>query len=179
MLAMWRSICLAALAILVIVVTPASAHTPVPAIGSPVRPTDAPTRDSVPSAGSREVDVSRVSSEVPLSTAPILLLLLGATAIASYHVKPRRLFAAVLILGLAMFAFEAGVHSVHHLGQIRHADECLFASASAHLAALAPDAICLDVPAGATVFRQAESHSAPVHRPIAGQHQRAPPLSAS
>jgi hypothetical protein len=67
----------------------------------------------------------------------------------------------------------------HHLGQTRHADECLFASASAHLTALAPDAVCLDLPAGAAVFRQADSQLSPVDRPIAGHHQRAPPLTAS
>jgi len=179
MLAMWRSICLVALAILfAVVVTPASAHTLGAAIDSSVRLADAPPRDAVAPASLQRANVSHAGSEAPLSALSTLLLL-GLAAIVASRVKRRRLVASVLILVLAFFAFEAGIHSVHHLGQTRHADECLFASASAHLTALAPDAVCLDVPAGATVFRQGETHSAPVDRPIAGHHQRAPPPIAS
>jgi hypothetical protein len=179
MLAMWRSICLFVLAILsAVVVTPASAHTPVPAVDSAMRLADTPSRDSHPPAGLQQADASHAESEAPLSALSTLLLL-GLAAIVASRVKRRRVVAAVLVLALALFAFEAGMHSVHHLGQTRHADECVFASASAHLTALATDAVCLDVPASATVFTQAESQSAPVDRPIVGHHQRAPPLTAS
>jgi hypothetical protein len=178
MLTMWRSICLLVLAILsAVVATPASAHTPVPAVDSAVRLADAPSRDSQQPADLQQA-VSHAGSEAPLSALSTLILL-GLAAIVASRVKRRRVVAAVLVLALALFAFEAGMHSVHHLGQTRHADECLFASASAHLTALAPDAICLDIPASATVLAEAESHSAPLDRPIAGHHQRAPPLTAS
>jgi hypothetical protein len=99
--------------------------------------------------------------------------------------RPRRALALAIIPILVVLAFENGVHSVHHLNQVRHLDDlrssstCPVAAATAHLA-------------GTLVDGAVEKHVAPtlperviVQRPLRvdasclAVHQgRAPPLSA-
>src|SRR5262249_52148188 len=47
--------------------------------------------------------------------------------------RPRRALGLALILLLAVFAFESGVHSVHHLADPAHGDHCAVAGASQHV----------------------------------------------
>ena len=54
--------------------------------------------------------------------------------------RPRRALVLAVVLILGLFAFENGVHSVHHLNDLRHLDDlrsgatCSVAAATAHLA---------------------------------------------
>jgi hypothetical protein len=48
--------------------------------------------------------------------------------------RPRRLVTVVIALTLLVFAFESGLHSIHHLGNDRASSHCAVAWASAHLA---------------------------------------------
>jgi hypothetical protein len=56
----------------------------------------------------------------------IALLALGAR-------RPRRALVLALMLLLAVFAFESGVHSVHHLAERDGGQHCAVASASQHV----------------------------------------------
>jgi len=54
--------------------------------------------------------------------------------------RPRRALALAIVLILGLFAFENGVHSVHHLNDLRQVDDlrsatkCPVAAATTHLA---------------------------------------------
>ena len=67
--------------------------------------------------------------------------LLGALlAIGLARRRPRRAIALSVVLLLALFAFEEGLHSVHHLtGQPTKVTTCPVAVAGAHLSAVAVD----------------------------------------
>ena len=73
--------------------------------------------------------------------APPFALLLGVAAGAllalAARVRPRRALVLALTVLLVVFAVEAGVHSVHHLGD-RTVSACAIAAAVGHLA------VCLD-----------------------------------
>ena len=63
----------------------------------------------------------------PLLAAAIAMAALGAR-------RPRRALALMLIVLAAVFAFESGIHSVHHLGDRDGAQQCAVAAASQHVA---------------------------------------------
>ena len=67
-------------------------------------------------------------------------LLGAAAALTISWRRPRRALALAVVLILGLFAFENGVHSVHHLDDLRHLNDlrsgatCSVAAATAHLA---------------------------------------------
>ena len=67
----------------------------------------------------------------------------GALALAAATVRrrPRRALVLCLVLLLTLFAFENALHSVHHGLDAKQADACTIAAASAHLSAVAVDAL--------------------------------------
>ena len=91
--------------------------------------------------------------------------------------RRRRFVAWVFVAALVGLAFEAGVHSVHHLGDEAGASRCSVASASTHLFGTPEDGPAVGLPvvvADATPSFQTVPVSSPPFRPDAG---RAPPAS--
>jgi hypothetical protein len=72
----------------------------------------------------------------PLMLSVATLMLLGSR-------RPRRALAVALILVVAVFAFESGVHSVHHLGEAERGEGCALAAASQHLTGTEVDVVGL------------------------------------
>jgi hypothetical protein len=67
-------------------------------------------------------------------------LLLGGLGIAALGWRrPRRVLVFAVVLLLAVFAFEDGLHSVHHLVDRAQLNKCAVAVAAAHLNATAAD----------------------------------------
>jgi hypothetical protein len=67
-------------------------------------------------------------------------VLLGGLAIAALGWRrPRRVLVFAVVLLLAVFAFEDGLHSVHHLVDRSQLNKCAVAVAAAHLNATAAD----------------------------------------
>jgi hypothetical protein len=66
---------------------------------------------------------------IPAEWALVLLVGLGLAA----WIGPRRALTVGIVLLLGIFAFETGVHSVHHLAEARDASECRVASAASHV----------------------------------------------
>jgi predicted membrane protein len=60
-------------------------------------------------------------------------VVLALAALALLFRVPRRLVTAVLIVLLAVLAFETGVHAVHHIGDGRTTARCPVASMAPHL----------------------------------------------
>jgi hypothetical protein len=76
------------------------------------------------------------------------LAVVGATALGLITLRPRRA-AIVLALGLVCSAFEVGLHSVHHLGDVgdvRKTGECAVASASSHAPGALDESVVLPEP---------------------------------
>jgi hypothetical protein len=73
----------------------------------------------------------------PLLAAAVTLAALGAR-------RPRRALALMLIVLAAVFAFESGVHSVHHLGDRDGVQQCAVAAASQHVTGTEVDAVVAD-----------------------------------
>ena len=89
---------------------------------------------------------------------------------------PRRAAVAALALLLAVFAFEDGLHSVHHGLDQAKASSCPMAAASTHLSATpvdgnAPDDVILPVVAVSAETSPAD----PIARPTNPEQGRAPP----
>jgi hypothetical protein len=94
--------------------------------------------------------------------------------------RPRRTLALAVVLLLALFAFEDGVHSVHHMIDKSQQAKCAVAVAAAHLnATTANDAGVADVflpaPAEATEIVQPD----PVALFLSPVQGRAPPIVAA
>jgi hypothetical protein len=104
----------------------------------------------------------------PLVAALVALGLAGAS-------KPRRALALVLVVVVAIFALETGVHSVHHLTDVDRGESCAVASASQHISGTEVDLSLVDVSLPAA--RQAAAIGAFIERSrIIGPAQgRAPP----
>jgi len=112
--------------------------------------------------------------------------LLGAAAalIISWR-RPRRALALAVVLILGLFAFENGVHSVHHLNDLRHLDDlrsgptCSVAAATAHLAGTQVDGTTQEhlvlTSQERVVLPQQLSFNA---SSLAAHQGRAPPISA-
>jgi hypothetical protein len=79
-----------------------------------------------------------------------------------YHARVLRWLAICLAVVVGLFAFETGVHAVHHLGEIDRPDGgCVVASAAAHLDAAAGATIGLPVLALVVVHVLAERATPP------------------
>ena len=66
---------------------------------------------------------------------PWPLLLAAFAAMALGWRQPRRACAFALVLILAVFAYEGGLHSVHHGADVKQAARCPVGAAAAHLSA--------------------------------------------
>jgi hypothetical protein len=83
-----------------------------------------------------------------------------------------------LVLLVAVFAFEAALHSVHH-GLGPDPESCRLAAAAAHVTAVAidePPVVAVDRPARAGV--RAVPYEPRPTRPLAPDQGRAPPFAA-
>lgn len=93
--------------------------------------------------------------------------------------RPRRAAALALALFLAVFAFEDGLHSVHHGLDQAPASSCPVAAAGTHLSATAVDGVPDDVILSMVALSVETSPSDPVVRPTNPEQGRAPPRSGS
>jgi len=94
--------------------------------------------------------------------------------------RPRRTLVLAVVLLLAVFAFEDGVHSVHHLLDQAKLAKCAVAAATAHLnATAAEDGGVIDILLPAPVVTMDASQSAPVARAPSPVRGRAPPTRAA
>ena len=138
------------------------------------------------------VDVASATpaSTLAWSSAPTLPAvpwpaLLGAAALVFAWWRPRRALALGIVMILAVLAFENGVHSVHHLNQVRHLDDlrssstCPVAAATAHIAGTLVDGAIEErlVPASPEHVA-VQTPPRPDASCLAAHQGRAPPLSA-
>jgi len=133
---------------------------------------------SVDTAASTTHPVVRAMPE-PSTIVPWLLVVgaLGAALVS--HRRSRRVLGLALVLLLCVFAFEDGLHSVHHgVGRAERA-ACAIATASAHLTLVTFDApVVSDVILPAVAFTAERNHPAPIARFLCPVQGRAPPPSA-
>jgi len=120
-----------------------------------------------------------ISNDVASPVAPRVgwLALLAAVAIlGAASRRPRSAGTLAFALLLAIFAFERGEHSVHHLGQTVQAHECAVATAASHTEAATDDGSSLLVTGLAPAGAAAEA-SSPRLTPFyfSAEHGRAPP----
>lgn len=111
--------------------------------------------------------------------------LAAAAALIVARRRPRRALALAIVLILALFAFENGVHSVHHLNDLRHRDDlrsgltCHVAAASAHLSGTPVDATTPEYLVLPSYERLVVQHQPAFDALSLSAHQgRAPPISA-
>jgi hypothetical protein len=154
-----------------VTVTPAHAHTePAPAAVTVVLVAE-PAPGVASWADPSSVTVRAGSSAF---VAGALALAIVALAWAPGRRRPRRTVAVVLGLLLAVFAFESGVHSVHH-SAAADPSHCAVASAVAHLSG---DVATLDALPAPAAGRRSGTHRddrASVVRPLRPDSGRAPP----
>jgi len=93
--------------------------------------------------------------------------------------RPRRALAVALLLLLCLFAFEYGLHSVHHGARDGRLSNCSIEVASAHVAGCAVESVHVDVFLHAVARAPEAARPAVATAPLPARHGRAPPLSAS
>ena len=96
------------------------------------------------STGQDTVDVAvpatSISAVVPTQPAPWLAITALAGVLFVAMRRQRRLAALLLIVSLAVLAYETGVHSVHHAADPLGSRSCVIASASSHVVGVSVDA---------------------------------------
>jgi hypothetical protein len=106
----------------------------------------------------------------------LVATLAGLTALGAR--RPRRKLALALVLLLAIFAFENGVHSVHHLNDQDRGEQCVVASASQHVAGTEVDGVrAADAPAPAEPALVSPVRIIRSARSLGPHEGRAPPVS--
>lgn len=135
--------------------------------------------------------VAHVESSIPVEVAPTPIKTLAAAApsldglgtlVAAVGVamiflaRSRRAVAVTCLALLLVVAFEAGVHSVHHLTD-PPGGQCVVASASAHIGGVAVATVACDRPAEAMTALAVTPTGSPTDRPAAPDLGRAPPLA--
>ena len=110
----------------------------------------------------------------------VLLLALGALALAWALRRDRRVAPVALTLVLGLAGAEAAYHGVHHLGDRDAADKCAVLVTTAHVDGLADDRPASPAPAEALeAVPPAHAASAPALA-LTGLHEgRAPPPSST
>jgi hypothetical protein len=137
-----------------------------------------PKADAPPTSEGLASFTLRAAPPSPGLSWPVLL---GAFIIAAIGwPRPRRTLALAVVLLLALFAFEDGLHSVHHLVDKSKQAKCAVAVTAAHLSATTADDggvadVILPAPAKATEIGQSDP-IALVPSPVQG---RAPPIIAA
>ena len=105
-----------------------------------------------------------------------LALLACAAALTTVFRRFRSAPVISLALLLAVFAYERGVHSVHHLGQPVQEHECAVAAAATHTESAADDVSNLLPPVLAPVYTVGEVSRLPLGIfDLSAEHERAPP----
>jgi hypothetical protein len=113
--------------------------------------------------------------EMPGFPWPALAIVAAAVA---FGWRPRRTAALALVLLLAVFAFEDGLHSVHHGMKQTPASSCQVAAAGAHLNATAVDGVApCDVVLPVVALAVETSPSDPIAHLASPEQGRAPPCS--
>jgi len=158
---------------------PGWAHSPFePEAEAEVAPESVP--GSPASEGRRHEDGSVLAPALAASGVSWWALAVVAAAVALGRRRPRRAAALALALLLAVFAFEDGLHSVHHGLDQAQASSCPVAAAGTHLSATpidggAPDDVILSMVALSVEI----SPSDPITRATNPEQGRAPPRSGS
>lgn len=138
------------------------------------------SRDELPASTAAYDDALPSSLPAATSTSPdlpwqVLLATLVGVAVGMDR-RRRRVLAVALVLLLATFACEVGLHSLHHGADARQIADCAAAAASAHLSAT-PVACVVAVevilPAAATTTKIDPSPSS--MSPLRPDQGRAPP----
>ena len=136
-------------------------------------------------AAAAPASVATLSSAPALPAVPWPAVLAAAAALIVAWRRRRRALALAIVLILALFAFENGVHSVHHLNDLRHLEDlrsgltCHVAAATAHLSGTPVDATTLESVVLPTYERVvAPTQSVVAARSFSAHQGRAPPLSA-
>jgi hypothetical protein len=125
--------------------------------------TMAPAADALPRL---EVPTTILRAGPPAATPLLLLFGLAAGLLVALAARwqPRRVLVLALVALLAVFAVEAGIHSVHHLGE-RAAATCAIAAAAGHLTLCLDDGppvvTCGLTPAGMVVEEHVPSLASP------------------
>jgi hypothetical protein len=134
-----------------------------------------PVADRLPAAGVEESVV--VLAAAPETSLPLWPLGLMAGLLIAAALRPRHALAIALVVVLAVLAFEAGVHSVHHLGDAQAG--CAIAAVSVHLSGLSVDPPDARLLVTATSDRLALPPPIPVRAtPLAAHESRGPPASS-
>jgi hypothetical protein len=155
---------------------PASAHTASPVVAEVLR-TSAP--EIRPAAESGPIDPVTPVDPSSLLLAAIVLGVLGL-GVEGARRHPRRALVLALGLLLAIFAFEDGLHSVHHGFDAKQHGECTIAAASAHLSAVSVDGLLeASVVLIATAPTAEFDPAAPPTRLLDPHQGRAPPLASA
>jgi len=115
---------------------PAMAHSSAPIIEPVPRTPEASSAPEAPSPAPAVTAPADSAGFTPWIAA-------GALVVAGVALRrrPRRILVLCLALLLTLFAFENALHSVHHGLDPKQVDACTIAAASAHLSAVAVDAI--------------------------------------
>jgi hypothetical protein len=109
---------------------------------------------------------------------PWSALAIVAAAMALGWWRPRRAAALALVLLLAVFAFEDGLHSVHHGMNQAQASSCPIAAAATHLNATPVDGVApCDVVLPVVALAVETSPSDPIAHLATPEQGRAPPCS--
>lgn len=115
----------------------------------------------------------------PASAGPPWGALLALAAVALLGARrPRRAAALLVVVALTVFAFESGVHSVHHLVDPVRAKDCALASASQHVSGVEADPVPVKLsPALRGLASGVPEVAAWPVRPLPPHGGRAPPAS--
>jgi hypothetical protein len=168
---------LAVIAVLAVTV-PAGAHTSSPVAAEVLRTSALEVQPGVATAPADPVAPVGPSS---LLLAAIVLAALGSLGLGIEGARrhPRRALVLVLGLLLAIFAFENGLHSVHHGFDPKQYGECAIAAASANLSAVSVDGVLeSSVVLVVTAPTAVSDPVAPPTRLLEPHQGRAPPLAA-
>ena len=128
------------------------------------------------------IDIPSTATWHPAPAPPALPwmgIVVGALVAVAVARRPRRAVALAIVFVLALFAFETGVHSVHHLNDHGSGATCAVASGTAHVTGT-----LVDGGAGETLVLESLERLVLDSRPnveirsLAVHQGRAPPLSA-
>jgi hypothetical protein len=143
--------------------TPALAH-----VGLEYAPAATP-------APARPLDVQTLTAATPALTG--LWTLVAAIAVAAVAIARRRRAVALACVALLMLiAFEAGLHSVHHIGD-QLDSSCVIASASSHTGALTVESVAFERPTEVATPVDVSAGEPTTVRSAAPDLGRAPPAA--
>ncbi len=119
-----------------------------------------------------------VTAAEPPAAAWIVVLALAASLALAWR-RPRHALALGLALALSVFAFESGLHSIHHLDAWNGATHCAVASAAAHTTGIVVAPVDVLPPSVLVARGRAPlDNRAPAARTLGAARGRAPPFLA-